>query len=82
MAIGKNKKLGKGRKGGKKKYVDPMSRKEWYDFKAPYPFDAANFGKTCINRTTGTSNFSPSLFTSGPITPKILLQTPYYSNII
>jgi small subunit ribosomal protein S3Ae len=54
MAIGKNKKLGKGRKGGKKKYIDPMSKKEWYDYKAPYPFEATAFGKTCINRTQGT----------------------------
>ena len=55
MAIGKNKKLMKSRKGGKKKYVDPMLRKEWYEFKAPFPFEAKSFGKTCITRTTGTS---------------------------
>ena len=55
MAIGKNKKAGKSRKGGKKKYVDPMSKKEWYDFKAPYPFESKSFGKTCVTRTIGTS---------------------------
>jgi small subunit ribosomal protein S3Ae len=54
MAIDKNKKLGKGKKGGRKKVIDPFTKKEWYDFKAPYPFDAASFGKTCITKTFGT----------------------------
>jgi small subunit ribosomal protein S3Ae len=54
MAIGKNKRLSKGKKGGKKKVVDPLSRKEWYDFKAPVPFDAKSFGKTLVTKTTGT----------------------------
>jgi small subunit ribosomal protein S3Ae len=54
MAIGKNKRLSKGKKGGKKKIIDPMSRKEWFDFKAPAPFDSKPFGKTCITKTTGT----------------------------
>jgi small subunit ribosomal protein S3Ae len=57
MAIGKNpglKKGGKGGKGGKKKVQDSMSRKEWYDFKAPAPFSSRSFGKTCISRTQGT----------------------------
>jgi len=31
-----------------------MSRKEWFDFKAPTPFDGRSFGKTCINKTAGT----------------------------
>ena len=94
MAIGKNKKLSKGRKGGKKKLcarpppplnrflsllrpppapalsssmtsltrvhggarsVDPFSRKEWYDVKAPSIFAVRNAAKTCVNRTQGTS---------------------------
>jgi hypothetical protein len=29
MAVGKNKKLGKKRKGGNRKVVDPFSKKEW-----------------------------------------------------
>jgi small subunit ribosomal protein S3Ae len=54
MAIGKNKRLSKGKKGTKKKIIDPMSRKDWFDFKAPAPFDSKSFGKTCITKTTGT----------------------------
>ena len=55
MAIGKNKRLSKGKKGGKKKIIDPLSRKEWFDFKAPPPFEARSFGKTLITKTQGTS---------------------------
>jgi small subunit ribosomal protein S3Ae len=53
MAIGKSKKVYK--KGGKgKKVIDPLSRKEWYDFRAPVPFASKSFGKTLVTRTTGT----------------------------
>jgi len=54
MAIGKNKRLSKGKKGGKKKVIDPLSRKEWFDFKAPVPFKSGSFGKTCITKSSGT----------------------------
>jgi len=52
MAVGKNKKMGK--KGAKKKAVDPFSRKEWYDIRAPAMFTNRNIGKTLVNRTQGT----------------------------
>jgi len=62
MAIGKNKRLSKGKKGGKKKIIDPLSRKEWFDFKAPPPFESRSFGKTLITKTQGTSKYRNFFF--------------------
>ena len=55
MAIGKSKKS-YGKKGTKKKVVDSISRKEWFELKAPAPFQSESFGYTCANRTQGLSN--------------------------
>lgn len=51
MAVGKNKglKIG-GKKGVKKKIVDPFTRKDWYDIKAPNTFKVRQVGKTLVNR--------------------------------
>jgi len=55
MSIGKSKK-NFGKKGKKKEVVDSISRKEWFELKAPAPFQSESFGYTCANRTQGLSN--------------------------
>jgi small subunit ribosomal protein S3Ae len=61
MAVGKNKKLGKKKKGGARKAQDPFSRKEWYDVKAPINFPARAIGKTVATKTTGQRQARDSL---------------------
>jgi len=54
MAVGKNKRLTKGsKKGGKKKVVDPFTKKDWYAIKAPAVFKVRNVGHTLVTRTIG-----------------------------
>jgi len=54
MAVGKNKRISKGKKGGKKKNADVYAKKDWYDVKAPCMFTSRHAGKTLITRTQGT----------------------------
>jgi small subunit ribosomal protein S3Ae len=61
MAIGKNKRLTKGKKGGKKKVTDPFLKKEQYVIRAPSMFATRNAGKTIITRTQGTKIASEGL---------------------
>merc|ERR1711997_1154625 len=57
MAVGKNKRLTK----GGKKVVDPFSKKDWYDVKAPSMFAVRQIGKTLVTRTQGTKIASDGL---------------------
>merc|ERR1712196_292203 len=50
-----------GKKGSKKKIIDPFTLKDWYDVKAPSMFLAPNCGKTLITRTKGTKIASEGL---------------------
>ncbi|GKV19647.1 hypothetical protein SLEP1_g29877 [Rubroshorea leprosula] len=61
MAVGKNKRISKGKKGGKKKATDPFAKKDWYDIKAPSVFTTRNVGKTLVTRTQGTKIASEGL---------------------
>lgn len=61
MVVGKNKRLSKGKKGLKKKVVDPFTRKDWYSIKAPTTFENRDVGKTLVNRSTGLKNANDEL---------------------
>mmetsp|Transcript_28243 Transcript_28243/g.68719 ORF Transcript_28243/g.68719 Transcript_28243/m.68719 type:complete len:266 (-) Transcript_28243:142-939(-) len=54
MAVGKNKRLTKSKKGSRKKAVDPFLKKEWYKLQAPSIFVTKDCGKTLITKTQGT----------------------------
>merc|ERR1711874_889587 len=61
MAVGKNKRLTKGKKGSKKEIIDPFASKDWYYIKAPSIFQAPIVGKTIVSRTKGTKTASDGL---------------------
>jgi small subunit ribosomal protein S3Ae len=60
MAVGKSKKVGKKKKGGRKG-VDPFSKKEWFDIKAPNMFSIRQVGMTIATKTQGLKNSRDSL---------------------
>eukprot|EP00921_Rhytidocystis_pertsovi_P011525 GHVQ01018613.1.p1 GENE.GHVQ01018613.1~~GHVQ01018613.1.p1 ORF type:complete len:288 (+),score=45.66 GHVQ01018613.1:48-866(+) len=61
MAVGKNKRMSKGKKGQKKKIGDPFLKKEWYELKAPSMFHVRHFGKTLVSKSAGTRIAADSL---------------------
>uniref|UniRef100_A0A8C0WKU9 40S ribosomal protein S3a n=1 Tax=Castor canadensis TaxID=51338 RepID=A0A8C0WKU9_CASCN len=62
MVVVKNKRLTKGgKKGAKKKVVDPFSKKDWYDVNALAMFNIRNIGKMLVTRTQGTKIASDGL---------------------
>jgi small subunit ribosomal protein S3Ae len=61
MAVGKNKRLTKSKKGGRKKAVDPFTKKEWYKLVAPSIFANKDCGRTLIIKTQGTKIASEGL---------------------
>ncbi|KQK81509.1 40S ribosomal protein S3a [Amazona aestiva] len=46
---------------GQRARVDPFSKKDWYDVKAPAMFNIRNIGKTLVTRTQGTKIASDGL---------------------
>ncbi|XP_045041836.1 small ribosomal subunit protein eS1-like [Desmodus rotundus] len=55
MMVGNSRLLTKGgKRGAKKKVVDPFSKENWYDVKAPAMFNVRNIGKTLVMRIQGT----------------------------
>jgi small subunit ribosomal protein S3Ae len=58
---GKNKRLTKSKKGGRKKAVDPFLKKEWYKLIAPSIFAVKDAGRTLITKTQGTKIASEGL---------------------
>jgi len=60
MAVGKNKKLGKKKKGTQKK-IDPFQRKEFFKIRAPAAFKVPFVGYTVATKTTGNKTSKESL---------------------
>jgi len=60
MAIGKNKKLGKKKKGSRK-VVDAFTKKDWFEVKAPAVFPIRKIGYTMGTRSQGNKNVRDTL---------------------
>jgi len=60
MAIGKNKKLGKKKKGSRKQ-LDAFAKKDWFEVKAPHVFKRRDIGFTMGTRSQGNKNVRDTL---------------------
>eukprot|EP00753_Platysulcus_tardus_P000338 PLAT10332.1.p1 GENE.PLAT10332.1~~PLAT10332.1.p1 ORF type:complete len:271 (+),score=113.47 PLAT10332.1:89-901(+) len=60
MAVGKNKRLVRGKKG-KRKVVDPWLKKEWYTVRSPSMFVVRDFCKTPVSPSAGLKIASEGL---------------------
>jgi len=61
MAVGKNKKAGKGKKSSRRRIADPFLKKERYDVRAPSVFPVKTVGTTIVTKTAGTKVARDSL---------------------
>merc|ERR1712066_880603 len=61
MAVGKNKRLTKSKKGGKKKVIDVFKNKHKYEIRSPSYFQKRNVGNTICTKTMGTRIASDNL---------------------
>lgn len=51
----------KSKKGQKKRVIDPFTKKEWYDLKAPSSFTTRQVGKTPVTRSAAGKNAADNL---------------------
>lgn len=61
--------------------VDPFSKKDWYDVKAPAMFNIRNIGKTLVSRTQGTSKSAFQMPINGATHGSVVMATSMKTNM-